>query len=330
MPSITDFSPVVQETIATIRARLDADVNAGLDPADLRWVDTVEGSVYWDLTQVVALEMERLWDALGTEVPAAMFPSYAWGDFLDDHATTYGLTRKIAISATGTIQFQGTVGTQIPTGTQVGTETTDPDADPLVYSTTQPGTIPISGSILLTAQADETGTGSNVAIGLVNQLLSPISGISSVSNVTPMASGEDVESDSDLQRRILIEIESTVGAGTSSDYIRWALAFPGVGNVAVTPLWSGPGTVLVVITDTDNEPVSGTVVTALQNELDPPGNAGLGQGLAPVGAIVTVQTPSFYYANAQATIVHQTGYSPMVLAAPSRRVHPSSRRSPTT
>lgn len=309
MPDITDFTPVVQETIETIRARLDADVNAGLDPADLRWVDTVEGGVYWDLTQVVALEMERLWDALGTEIPAAMFPSFAWGDFLDDHATTYGLTRKDAIAATGTIQFTGTVGTQIATGTQVSTTPSDPDDDPITYSTTVSGTIPGGGTILLLAQADDTGTEGNVAIGIVNQLSSPIAGIASVSNVTPMASGEDVESDTDLQTRVLVEIESTVGAGTSSDYVRWSLAYPGVGNATVQPLWSGPGTVRVVVTDTDNEPVSGGIVTGLQNELDPPGNAGQGQGLAPIGAIVTVSTPTFYYANAQATIVHQAGYS---------------------
>lgn len=309
MADISDFTPVVQETIETIRARMDADVNAGLDPADPRWVDTVEGGPYWDLSQTAGLEIERLWDALGTEIPAAMFPSFAWGNFIDDHAETYGLVRKPSIAATGTVRFTGVVGSPIATGTQVGTAPSDPDDDSIVYATTASGVIPGGGYIDLPVQAALEGTDGNVAVGVVSLLLSPIGGISAVSNVTAMSSGEDTESDTDLQNRVLIEIASTVGSGTVSDYTRWALAFEGVGNVTVQPLWAGAGTVRVVVTDTNNQPVSNAVVAGLQAELDPVGNAGMGQGLAPIGAVVTVSTPTFYYANAQATIVHQTGYS---------------------
>lgn len=309
MPDIRDFTPVTQETIQTIRTRLDADVNAGLDPADPRWTDTVEGGPYFDLTAIFALEMERLWDFLGTEVPAAMFPSYAWSEFLDEHALTYGLVRKPAIAATGTIRFTGTVGTPIPTGTAVGTSPSDPDASAIEYATTASGTIPGLGYIDLPAQAAEVGTASNVAVSQVVILLSAINGISAVQNVTAMASGEDQESDQDLQDRVLVEIASTVGAGTVSDYTRWSLAYPGVGNVTVQPLWAGAGTVRVVVTDTANQPVSNAIVVGLQAELDPVGSAGLGAGLAPIGAVVTVATPVPYYVNVQATVVHDTGYS---------------------
>lgn len=309
MPDIIDFTPVTQETIETIRARLDADVNAGLDPSDPRWTDSVVGGFFWDLSQMFALEVERLWDFLGTEVPAAMFPSYAWGDFLDEHALTYGLVRKPAIPATGTIRFTGVVGSPIATGTQVGTSPSDPDDSSISYQTTASGTIPVGGFIDLPAQALEDGTDGNVAVGVVSLLQSPIGGVASVSNTTPMASGEDQESDSDLQSRILVEISSTVGAGTVSDYTRWSLAYPGVGNVTVQPLWAGAGTVRVVVTDTNNQPVSNAIVLGLQAELDPAGNAGLGQGLAPIGAVVTVATPVPYYVNVQATIVHDSGYT---------------------
>lgn len=255
------------------------------------------------------MEIERLWDFIGSEIPAAMFPSFAWGVYIDEHALTYGLVRKPAIPSTGTVRFTGTVGTQLPTGTQIATSPSDPDDSPITYSTTGSGTIPGGGFIDLPAQADDEGVEGNVAIGVVTQLLSPIGGVAAISNVTPMASGEDQESDADLQIRVLVEIASTVGAGTVSDYTRWSLAYPGVGNVTVQPLWAGAGTVRVVVTDTNNEPVSGAVVAGLQAELDPVGNAGQGQGLAPIGAVVTVATPTFYYVNTQATIVHNSGYS---------------------
>lgn len=309
MPDISDFTAVTQETIETIRARMDADVNAGLDPSDPRWVDTTEGSIYFDLTQPVALEQERLWDMIGTEVPAAMFPSYAWGDFLDEHALTYGLVRKDAIAATGTVRFTGTPGTLIPTGTQVGTVTTDPDADSIVYQTTAGGTLDISGMADVPAAALEVGADSNIAVGVITLLLTPIDGIASVSNITAMSSGEDQEGDVDLQARVLIEISSTVGAGTSDDYVRWGLAYPGVGNVTVIPLWAGGGTVRVVVTDTNNDPVSSGIVAGLQAVLDPTSAPGMGQGLAPIGAIVTVATPNLYYVDFETSLIFNSGYS---------------------
>lgn len=313
MPDINDFAAVTQETIASITARMDADVNAGLDPADPRWTDTVEGGFYWDMSRVVALEVERLWDVLSTEIPAALFPSFAWGVYLDEHALTYGLVRKAPIAATGTVRFVGTAGTAITTGTQVGTSPTDPDDAAIVYQTTASGTIPgiapATGFVDLPAQAIETGVGGNVAVGVITLLLSPVGGVSSVANTTPMASGEDEESDADLQTRVLIEIASTVGAGTVSDYVRWALSYPGVGNVTVQPAWAGGGTVRVVVTDSANQPVSGAIVSGLQDLIDPAAFPGAGQGLAPIGASVTIATPTLYSVAVQATVVHETGYS---------------------
>lgn len=309
MPDITDFTPVTQETAETIRARIDANVNMGRDPSDPQWVDTVEGGIYWDLTQIWVLEAERLWDFLGTEVPAAMFPSYAWGDFLDEHALTYGIVRKDAIAATGTIRFTGTSGTLIPTGTSVGTVTTDPDGVSIVFVTTQPGSIPVGGYVDVAIQAAEVGTDSNVGAHTITLLNSPINGVASVDNAAATASGEEQESDTDLQTRVLIEIASTQGAGTISDYTKWALAYPGVGNVTVQPAWAGGGTVRVVVTDANNLPVSAGIVSGLQAILDPTSAPGAGQGLAPIGAIVTVATPNPYYVDYSATIVHSTGYT---------------------
>lgn len=311
MPDIEDFVPVARENIDTIRARLDSDVNAGLNPSDPRWVDVVEGGPYWDLSQVVALECERLWDFLSVEVAAAMFPSYAWGIYLDEHALTYGLVRKDAVKATGIVRFTGDDGTAIISGTQVGTEPANPDDDPVIFETTASGTIPVAGSgyVDLPVAALETGAASNVAIGVASLLFSGVSGVASVSNITAIVGGEDQESDVALQDRLLLEISSAQGAGTQSDYTRWALSYPGVGHATVQPAWAGGGTVRVVVTDADNQPVGTSTVTGLQALLDPVGAAGLGLGLAPIGAAVTVTTPAYYYVNVAATIVHDTGYS---------------------
>ena len=81
---MADFIPLFQETADSIRLRLDADANAGLEANDPTRIDTREGTFYYDITEAIVLELSRVWDALGTEIPSAAFPTHAWGEYLDD------------------------------------------------------------------------------------------------------------------------------------------------------------------------------------------------------------------------------------------------------
>jgi len=134
---VTDFTQLFSETLARVRARMDADANAGLTEEDPQWVDTREGSFYWDCTQPTAMECARLWDAM-TETAAAAFPSTAWGDYLDEHGQTFNLTRNPPTSAFGTLVFVATQQTTIAAGTQasgVASQT----GDVITYQTTESG-----------------------------------------------------------------------------------------------------------------------------------------------------------------------------------------------
>lgn len=309
MPGFEDFVPIFQETPDRIRARMFADMNAGLDPTDPGFVDTTPGGFAWDMIAAAVLELERLWDAVGSEMISASLPAYAWGTYLDEHGITVGLTRKAAVQATGSVTFTGTVGTLIATGTQVGTVQTDPDADIIVFATTAPATIPGGGSIVVPVQAVEAGSAGNVVAGSITVLLSPLDGISAITNPDPTLSGADVETDEAFRNRILLAYTGAQGSGTIADYQGWALAYPGVGYVNVEPLWAGNGTVRVTVTDANNRPVSAATVSGLQALLDPV--AGQGRGLAPIGATVTVATPSTVTVNVAATVVAYlaSGYS---------------------
>jgi uncharacterized phage protein gp47/JayE len=307
MADFADFIPIFQESIETIRARLDADINAGLDPNDPAFLDTTEGGLWFDLSQTVALEIEREWDALGAEVPAALFPVFAWGEYLDEHGVTINLPRKDAVAATGMVTFTGTSGTLVATGTQVATVQTDPDADPITFRTSAPATIPAGGSVDVPVEAIEAGSAGNVASATITVLLSPVGGISAIVNADAVTGGADVETDDAYRDRILLEYAAPHGSGTVADYKRWALGYPPVGYAAVDPLWNGAGTVRVIVTDVSNNPVSASVISGLQALLDPV--AGQGQGLAPIGAVVTVATPATVSINVSATVSLLGGYT---------------------
>lgn len=306
MPTIIDRIPLLSVTVEEVRARLDADANAGLDPDDERFIDTTEGGFYWDLTQPAVLEIARLWDFAASEVPAAIYVASSWGENLDDHGETINVPRTDESFATGEVTFSGENGTIIGIGTEVGTAQADPEEDPPSYVTTESGTIE-GGSVTLAVKAVEAGVASNVGAGAAAFLLSPLEGVESVENAEAITGGSDVETDESYRTRLLLELGAAQGAGNVADYKRWALAYEGVGFVKVVPLWEGPGTVLVVITDDENNPVSEAVVEGLQNELDPvPGE---GQGKAPVGAEVTVKTPSAVAVAPSAEVELEPGYT---------------------
>lgn len=302
-----DFLPLFVETSDTIRARLDADVNAGVDPTDPNFIDTTEGGMYFDLTQPLVLEMERIWDALSAETPAVMFPAFAWGEYLDEWGVTVNLPRKPAVAAVGFVTFVGNTGGLIATGTQVSPLQTNPDVAPPIFQTVASAVIPGGGSVDVAVQAVNPGVVGNVAAGTITQLNSPNPDVTALTNAAATSGGFEVETDDAYRNRILLEFSQSQGAGNQSDYLRWALAYPGVGDATVQPLWNGPGTVRVIITDPLSNPVAGPVITGLQTELDPV--AGQGAGLAPIGAIVTVATVTLVTINVSATVTFATGYS---------------------
>jgi len=372
MPSLLDFIPLRIETVESIRARMDADVNAGVDPSDDAFIDTTPGGFYFDVTQAIALEMERLWDMAATEFVAASFVAFSWGDYLDEHGETITVARKAAVKSTGEITFTGTNGTIVAVGTEVSTEQTDPEIEPVSFVTTESGTVS-GGTLTLNVEASEAGSAGNVATGAVPLLLTPVTGISAVANAASITGGSDIESDEQYRDRLILEYSAAQGSGSLADYERWSLAFPGVGNVRVAPLWNGGGTVRVVVTDIENDPVSTVVRDGLQVVLDPYSASttttgshtlpvgtinvvsttgfspsgkvyvgtnlvtytgvtsttftgctggsgsvtagtdvvqhGQGKGLAPVGAIVTVQTPTTLAVTVSAAVSHADGYS---------------------
>jgi uncharacterized phage protein gp47/JayE len=154
----TSFLPLYAETMARIRARFDADVNAGVSPTSPAWVDTREGSFYWDLTQVVGLEIARLWDAIGSETVAAAFPSLAWGEYLDQHGTTFNLTRNPATGATTDLVFAGSASSLVATNTQVSAAPSTPSGDSITFQTTTSATTgPLYTPNMPTQATSQTG-----------------------------------------------------------------------------------------------------------------------------------------------------------------------------
>lgn len=148
----------------------------------------------------------------------------------------------------------------------------------------------------------------NVGSYEIDQVVDSIDGIDSVENANPFVGGTDDETDEEYQARLVLALSSDVGQGNKSDYVRWAKTVSGVDNASVIAQWNGNNTVKVVLVGPDNTAVAAGVVTEVQDLLDP-GINGAGDGLAPIGAVVTVQSVAVVNISVAGTIVHESGYT---------------------
>ncbi len=91
--------------------------------------------------------------------------------------------------------LSGTPGTYVPIGTQASTA--GGSASPAItFSTLNSGTVSSSGTLSLPAQSIQVGNQTNVLAGTVVQLISPILGITTVTNPTPAQGGSNAETPS--------------------------------------------------------------------------------------------------------------------------------------
>lgn len=193
-----------------------------------------------------------------------LFPDQAEAEFLERHASVFGVVRNPSSYAGGSITFTGTDGTVIPQGTvlvsSAGSE----------YEVDEEVVIGPSGSVLGTFTARMPGAAMNVPAGVVLSLASPISGADSNGSVSDPLDGDNEETIESLRARLLARLADPPHGGTVADYVAWAKEVPGVTRVWVEPFGLGPGTVVVrFVRDNDTSPIpDGAEVALVQAKLD--------------------------------------------------------------
>lgn len=293
----------------TILARWQAWANEGLTPDDVdEWVDVRPGSFWYIACMPGIREAARIYDQMGTDYPSAAFALWSWGEYLDDIAEAIGVTRLAATFASGEATFTGAEGDTVPAGARVAVEGAADGTPGPEYEVQADGTIAVGDTtVTVPITAAEAGSAGNVGGAAIVLMVTPLADtITAVTNADPISGGSDVETDEGLRQRVIDAFQSQ-GSGTVRDYERWALSYAGVGFVFVLPLWDGPGTVKVVILDSDRQPSVAAIIDGLQAYLDPV--AGTGAGQAPIGATVTVTTAALVDVDVTATVEPEEGYS---------------------
>ena len=179
-------------------------------------------------------------------------PRSSTGEWLGVHATQVDLTRKPATKARGSVLFlrgEQTGNVRIPAGRILRTPP-DGAGNVFRYVTEELAVLPEgAASVSVPVAAEEYGQGSNAAAGQICELVTPVTGISGVTNSADWLTeeGADEEGDAGLQLRYTLAWKSQAGV-TRAAYEKAALSVPGVLAVYVSDQHPrGEGTVDVVV-----------------------------------------------------------------------------------
>lgn len=256
-------------------------------PAD---IDDMPGGFPWDFTMPTALVISEFVQDRFVRVVQLMFPQFAWERWLDLHGERVRVYRRGARQATGTLTVTGPAGLTIPAETVFCTPATD-NADSVLYKTDEEATLDENGTADIPITAVEAGTGSNVRAGAVSIAFRPITGLTSITNLEDITGGTNEEDDDTYRERILEAYRSgTSFTGCPADYVRWAREVSGVGFAVCIPEWDGPGTVKLVISDSNGDPASQAILDEVYYHIMADAEDSL-ERLAPIGATLTVVAP---------------------------------------
>lgn len=233
-------------------------------------ISNMPGDFAHDFTMPTAIEISQLVQFSLVRVLMIAFPQSAWGEWLDYHGNQVQVFRKEAVAAEGYIDITGEEGTEIEEGTAFCVPADDDEED-IEFETTETVTLEEGVTAHIPITAVEAGASGNVAAGTITMIAEPIDGIETITNPSATSGGLDEEDDEAYCERILSAYSSSLYfIGNDTDYKRWSKEITGIGDCVVVPAWDGPGTVKLILVDSNGSPASESLVLQVYNHIVSP------------------------------------------------------------
>ena len=250
--------------MSSFTAQYKDDIQARM-VSELAKVDdktAVEGSFSRDVINANSIEFQNAYAEMDL-ISQAMFADTAWGDYLTARAAEYGIDRKKAQAAQVALTLTGTAGTLVPKASLF-----DTGDGSVQFRTDQAATIGEDGKTTVSATAQVKGAVGNVAAGKVDHIPASIPGVHAVVNEAAARDGYNEETDAALLKRYQVAVRTPATSGNVYHYYNWAMSVEGVGNCKVLPLWNGPGTVKVIIIDSNLGTASDTLIKKVADYIE--------------------------------------------------------------
>lgn len=256
-------------------------------------MDKREGSVIYDALAPAAIEMQLMYIELDV-VLKETFADTASREFLLRRARERGITPKGATHAVLKGAFTPET-LELPEGARF-------TCGGLNYAVAGK-----TGDGAYMVQCEEKGEAGNSTFGKLIPV-DYIPGLASAALTELLIPGTEETDTETLRKQYFDSFSSKAFGGNKRDYMEKTLAIPGVGAVKVDPAWAGAGTVRLTILDASHRKASSELLGRVQQEIDPQQD-GMGDGLAPIGHVVSVGTPEEYPVEVAVQAAYDTGYS---------------------
>lgn len=254
--------------------------------------DKRESSPIYEALAPAALEITNIYAAI-SDMFDELFADTASREYLILRAAERGLEPFPATNATVQLEITPTT-----TELETGSEFTTADAS---YAVTEK----VSDGIYKMV-CNEAGEVGNTYLGDVIPV-EYIEGLATAKITAILIYGEEEEDTEIFRERYKQSFEANEFGGNKQEYKSKTLTISGVGAVKVVPVWNGAGTVKLVILDKEYQKASDELIAKVQETFDP-NKDGMGDGLAPIGHVVTVETVEEISVEVSTTITYDTGY----------------------
>ena len=273
-------------------------------------IDKREGSIIWDSGAPLCIELAIAYLYVQSMV-LNCFAASAPSPYLELRCEEQGITRDPATYAKRLGIF--TDGQGGPYAVAIGTEFSTIDETTLINFTvtevyTENG-VTVPGSYILTC--NELGSIGNQYFGEIIPVYN-LTGLATATLSDVLIPGEDPQDIEDLREEYFSVVHQKAFGGNITEYRQFVESLDGVGICQVYPVWNGGGTVKISFLDSEYNRPSQTLVTTVQNAVDPHYNdqyAGKGLGTAPIGHIVTVVRPDNFTVDIDSQIEIANGYT---------------------
>lgn len=175
-----------------------------------------------------------------------------------------------------------------------------------------------------TMECETAGSEPNIAAGDLTPIDDTPQGLTFSKVLGCLILGEDEATDEEINEIYQNFVDNSSSDGNVAQYRLWCNEYDGIGNFKIFPRWNGVNTVKVSILDTENGVATSQLISEFQDYLDPPTGEiddsdvedpaypqgrGMGNGAAPIGAIVTVTTATPKTINVGADVTLKAGYT---------------------
>ena len=255
---------------AIILNRMLADIDSNYDKS--------QGSFFYDVLSATAIEFEKKYKENENEIRKKHVDT-AIGKELEELVKEYAnMERKHSTQSSNVVIITGSNGYQITEGEMVA-------SDGLNFIFTESTTI-ADGTAVVAVKCEKYGSIGNVPVGAIKYFPKTLLGLKIVNNTLAFTNGYNEETNEELRTRYYTKVKTPVTSSNKNAYKNWALSINGVGSAKVKSLWDGPGTVKVIIINSNKMAADSTLVQSVKNLIDP-GN-GDGEGESNIGPVCTV------------------------------------------